>query len=262
MTNRRPWTIPIGAWTVALCLQAVMAGSAHAVWYAGVSLPLMSIDDRQAHTGATLQTPLGPLSYTATAAAKHETGLKFGGVTGYAFNFGLRVEAEVFFASADIERLLYSNVSVPAAEFMLSGETAVPVSGSVDQTGALLNVWYDFETSVAWKPYVGAGVGSVRVDQGGLAGDDGALAQAVSEALDRVQGLTLGSLPTGFAALPSSSDTVAVYQMEAGVGYELSDNITLQAGYRLQLASEPALEGGNATDLRVQFFEIGVRYYF
>ena len=50
--------------------------------------------------------------------------------------------------------------------------------------------------------------------------------------------------------------------MEAGVGYELSDSITLQAGYRLQLASEPALEGGNATDLRVQFFEIGVRYYF
>ncbi|MCY3730370.1 MAG: hypothetical protein OXF98_03435, partial [Rhodospirillaceae bacterium] len=123
MINRHSWTIRIGAWAVGLCLQATLAGSAHAVWYAGASLPLMSVDDRQAQTGATLQTPLGPLSYTATAAAKHETGLKLGGVVGYAFNLGLRVEAEVFFASADIERLLYSNLSVPTAEFMLSGET-------------------------------------------------------------------------------------------------------------------------------------------
>ena len=257
---------------VALCLQAPLAGTAQAKdpsWYAGASLPLMYLDDSETNTAATIATPRGSIDYTATAESEHATGLKFAGLLGYEFESGVRVEGEVFFATAEVDRISYRNVTVPALQFTLPGEISVPVSGSVDQFGALLNLWYDYDTELAWKPYVGGGVGFLRVDQGDLEYHDSALAQAVADSLNQAQGLPIAPLPPGYVPRPSSTDTVAIYHIGAGVGYELSERTTLQAGYRLQRTGELSFEAQNATasarattDLQIHFFEIGIRYRF
>ena len=67
----------------------------------------------------------------------------------------------------------------------------------------------------------------------------------------------------------STKDTVLAYHFGAGVGYRLTDNVILQAGYRLQAASDLEFDGRNAagnvkvtSGLRAHFLEIGVRYRF
>ena len=260
------------ALAIALCLLAPLASAAHAGkpgWYVGASLPVMYIDDTDTITKATIQTPTGSIGHAATAETEHKTGLKFAGLVGYGFASGLRVEAEVFFARASVDKIYYGNVRVPALNFTLSDKIPVPVSGSVDQLGGLLNVWYDFDTGLAWKPYVGAGVGFFQVDQGGLKYDDNKLTQAVTDALSQAHGLPAAPLPPGYVPRPASSDTVAAYHIGAGIGYELSERFTLQAGYRLQRSGELSFPGRNATasttattDLQIHFFEIGIRYRF
>ena len=260
------------ALAVALCLLAPLAGPAEAGkpgWYAGANLPIMYIDDTDTKTVATIQTPRSPIEHAATAGTEHETGFKLAGIVGYGFASGIRVEAEVFFARASIDKIDYSNIRVPAFGFTFPGKIPVPVSGSVDQYGGLLNVWYDYDTGLALKPYIGGGVGFLRVDQGDLKYDDNRLTQVVTDALSQAQGLAATALPPGYVPRPSSSDTVAAYHIGAGIGYELSERITLQAGYRLQRTGELSFPGRNetastkaTTDLQIHFFEIGIRYHF
>ena len=60
----------------------------------------------------------------------------------------------------------------------------------------------------------------------------------------------------------STKDTVLAYHFGAGVGYRLTDNVILQAGYRLQAASDLEFDGRNAagnvkvtSGLRAHFLE-------
>ena len=235
-------------------------------------MPLMFIDDTDStSTGSFSQGP-GMVEYTATVTTEHDTGFKFGGMIGRHLGSGLRVEGEVFMARADVSRLTNSGITVPARNFTLPDPLPIPVSGSADQLGAMVNLWYDFDAGGTWTPYIGGGLGFVRVDQGGLRYDTGAVAKEVAYAMAAQRGIPREQVPPQFipAAPPlSTTDTAFAYQIGGGIGYALSDSTTLQIGYRLQMVNGLSYGGSNDmltvssnTDLRVHFLEIGIRYRF
>ena len=279
-------SIPLGSrWIAAVAVAAGLAfGGASAAqaqegsWYIGANLPLMFIDDTDSiSTGSFQQTQLGPqgpvqqtVGYSATVRTEHDTGFKLGGVLGRHLESGLRVEGEIFFARAKVSKLTHSSITVPALSFTLPDELPIPVTGSADQLGAMVNIWFDFDTSDNWTPYIGGGLGFIRVDRGGLDYDTGAVAQAVATALAQQAGAPPGFEPP-IPEVPelSGSDTALAYQIGAGVGYALSDTATLQIGYRLQMVEGLSFSGsndmamvGSETDLRIHFLEVGIRQLF
>ena len=71
----------------------------------------------------------------------------------------------------------------------------------------------------------------------------------------------------------AGTDTSFAYQVGAGLGYEVTDAITVQVGYRLFKANTFEFKGDSmttvgpitaksTTDMQVHLFEIGVRYRF
>ncbi len=269
----------VGA-AAAACVALGGAASAEAQdgdWYMGLTMPLMFIDDTDStSTGSFSQGPR-MVEYTANVKTEHDTGFKFGGMIGRHLGSGLRVEGEIFMARADVSRLTNSSITVPALSYTHPNELPVPVSGSAEQLGAMVNLWYDFDVGDTWTPYVGGGLGFVRVDQGGLRYDTGAVAGAVGNALAQAQAAQQGTPPEQVPPVPipdapslSATDTAFAYQIGGGIGYALSDSTTLQVGYRLQMVNGLSYGGSNDdgltissnTDLRIHFLEIGIRYRF
>ena len=78
------------------------------------------------------------------------------------------------------------------------------------------------------------------------------------------------TLPPGTVPDLSDTDTVFAFQLGAGIGYQYSDNITFQLGYRMLNASDLEFSGKSAmgstatatTEMLVHLFEIGIRYRF
>ena len=148
--------------------------------YVGLNVPVMFVDDTKSTTGGTMMTPGGAVPYTAKAETKHKTGFKVAGLAGYEFGNGLRAEGELFFARAGVDKLTYSGTATGGTAIPI-GEIDVPVSGTADQFGALANVWYDIDTGSEWVPFVGGGIGVMRVDYGDVKYDRNALAQGISD---------------------------------------------------------------------------------
>ena len=272
MANRHLTRVRIPLLAFVLCLHGPLASAvdlSDSGWYAGASLPIMGIDDSDTRAIGTIAGGGAPIDYTATAHTEYGTGFKLSGILGYELDSGVRVEGEVFFAKADVDKLTYTNVAVPMIGYELPHKVRASVRGSVEQFGGLLNVWYDFDTGGVLQPYVGGGIGLFRVDQGKVKYDQNALAQSVSDDLRKLQGQEPVPLPPGYVPVVSSTDTVTAFQIGAGAGYKLSERITIQAGYRLQTTGDLSFDGRNetasaesTTKLRIHLFDIGVRYRF
>lgn len=265
----------ITAAALAACLAfggATAAQAEEGSWYIGANMPLMFIDDSEATSTTTVQQmpPQPPLSIGATVTSEHDTGYKFGGVLGYHLDSNIRIEGELFLARAEIAQITNTEIALPVP-FSDVPIADVPLNptGTAEQFGAMLNIWYDFETDSDWTPYIGAGLGLIRIDQGDLGYKEGELVQAV------FAGLAQANIPLPGGGMlppipkPSATDSAFAYQIGAGVGYALSDSTTLHIGYRLQALSGLEFTGMNQaasvraeTDLRVHFLEIGIRYRF
>ena len=260
----------ISAAALAACIAFGGAAAAQAeegAWYIGANMPLMFIDDSVATSTTTVPNPQPPpqvLSIGATVRSEHDTGYKFGGVLGYHLDSNIRSEGELFLARAEISQITNANITFGGMLLGIPDEDLNP-TGSAEQFGAMLNVWYDFETGSDWTPYVGAGLGLIRIDQSDLHYDEGQLASAVLMATGQPPP------PPGFVPEPSATDSAFAYQLGAGIGYALSDTATLNVGYRLQALNGLEFTGMNAmtgtsvraeTDLRVHFLEIGIRQLF
>ena len=245
-------------------------------WYIGANMPLMFIDDSEATSTTTVQQmpPQPPLSIGATVKSEHDTGYKFGGVLGYHLDSNIRIEGELFLARAEIAQITNTEISLPGplSSFPIEDVPLNP-TGTAEQFGAMLNLWYDIKTGSDWTPYVGAGLGLIRIDQGDLDYETNQLAERIATNLARLQNPQAPAVtfPPGFVPKPSATDTAFAYQIGAGIGYALSDSTTLQIGYRLQALSGLEFTGMNPmtmasvraeTDLRVHFLEIGIRYRF
>lgn len=240
-------------------------------WYVGLAVPVMFIDDTgSTTTGAQAVNPQALAqrqSYTAKSTSEYESGFKVAGTVGYEIGRGFRVEGELFFARAEVAKVTYKGV--PAA-----GTIDIPVSGTADQIGAFANAWYDFDTGSDWIPFVGGGLGFIRVDQSRLKYDSQKLFRDSYAAGLRANGQPDQQVQQALAAVPdvpeiSTADTAFAYHIGLGMGYRLTDNVILQAGYRLQAASDLAFEGRNAagtvkvtSGLRAHLLEIGLRYRF
>ena len=249
------------------------ARAAEGDWYMGLQMPIMFIDDTESDTkGTSLNTQANPpafVPYNAEAVSEYGTGFKFAGVVGYELGGGLRVEGELFFARAKVDKVTYQGISSGGMPVPI--EVDVPISGNAKQFGGFASAWYDFRTGTDWIPYFGAGVGFIRVDQSDLEYDDNDLAEAVATAAARGvnQNAPAVTLPPGYVPGISRKDTTFAYHFGVGIGYRLNDKTTLQLGYRLQSASGLEFSGRNATgtvnvdtDLRAHLFEIGFRTRF
>ena len=141
------------------------ARAADGRFYVGLNVPVMFIDDTESTTtGAQALNILAPnvrQRYKANSTSEYDTGFKIAGTAGYEFDGGLRVEGELFFARAEVDKVTYSGVP-------MVGKVDVPISGTADQLGGFANVWYDISTGSNWIPFIGGGIGFVRVDQGDL----------------------------------------------------------------------------------------------
>ena len=129
---------------------------------------------------------------------------------GYDLGNGVRAEGELAYLKSD-----------------LKGATG----GDSKTFGGFANVYYDFNRTGTWRPFVGAGVGfaQVKVDNSLVHGDD-----------------------TGFA-----------YQAKAGVAYKVNDRWTAEVAYRyLDVTSVSIGSGVNKLDgdFSSQAITVGARY--
>ena len=208
----------------------------------------------------------------ATVRSEHDTGYKFGGVLGYHLDSAIRIEGELFLARAEIDQITNTNITLGGMPLDIPEEPLDP-TGSAEQFGAMLNLWYDIETGSDWTPYVGAGLGLIRIDQGDLDYETNQLAERVATHLARLQNPQAPAVtfPEGFVPKPTATDTAFAFQIGAGIGYALTETATLNIGYRFQGLNGLEFTGMNSmtgtsvraeTDLRVHFLEIGIRQLF
>ena len=244
-------------------------------WYIGANMPSCSSTIRRRpppRPCRTRKNPQQPLSIGATVKSEHDTGYKFGGVLGYHLDSGIRIEGELFLARAEIGQITNTDITLPGRLISLPIED-VPLNptGTAEQFGAMLNIWYDFDTGSDWTPYIGGGLGFIRIDQGDLSYETNQLAEEIATQLARLLSPQAPDVrfPEGFVPKPSATDSAFAYQFGAGIGYALSEATTLQIGYRLQALNGLEFTGMNQfaslraeTDLRIHFLEIGIRQLF
>ena len=130
-----------------------------------------------------------------------DTGIGFGinGAVGYQFE-DARVELE-----AGYDRNSVNSVSV-------NDLAEVSVDGSVSILSLAVNAYYDIPTNSAWRPYIGAGGGIAKLS-----------ANDVSIEVPFLGPATLDDSGIG-----------AIFQVQAGVAYDFSEDTSAFAGYRLQ----------------------------
>ena len=244
--------------------------------YVGLNAPAMFVDDTESTTTGTQtafpQAPPPwnqPDNYEAKSTSEYETGFKIAGVVGYEFAGGLRLEGELFIARAEVETVTYRGVVTRGGTDTVPID--VPIRGSAEQFGGFANLWYDVRTGTDWIPFIGGGLGFVRIDQGDLKYN-------ANDLYHTILARSAENLPTGVQLPPlgptdvpeiSRRDTVFAYHFGAGIGYRLDDNAILQLGYRWQAADDLAFNARNEygsvdvqSAMRVHFLEIGVRYRF
>lgn len=283
------------AGAVAMFLMSVFTPDARASeprWYVGLSVPVVFLDDSESVTSGIQQGS----TYSASSTSEYKAGFKGSGMLGREFGNGFRLQVEGFFARVEVSDLTYAGgtTETPLGRVSLPG-TEIDVSGPADQMGAMVNVWYDFNEGSRWRPFIGGGLGFVQVDWGGVEYQRGALEEhnANEVALHFARqgaGLPAGGAhdPPGFRqavlsdpahqarlknlSVPdlSDTDTVLAFKVGGGLGYELTNHITLQMSYRFFKANQLEFNGRNAlgntvkvtSDLQGHLFEVGVRYRF
>jgi OmpA-OmpF porin, OOP family len=109
--------------------------------------------------------------------------------------------------------------------------------GDIHAWSAMGNLFYDFNRGGGIEPYVGIGVGSARLNAN------------ATDGIDSVD----------------DSDTVLAYQGMIGLAAALSDNLSLDVGYRYFVADGGEFDGTGGTleaDYEHQAVTVGLRYQF
>jgi outer membrane protein OmpA-like peptidoglycan-associated protein len=100
------------------------------------------------------------------------------------------------------------------------------LGSSAESWAGMANLFYDFNRGGRFQPYVGAGIGYTSIDIGTFEDNEG-----------------------------------VAYQGIAGIGYAMSENATLDVGYRYFTAPEVSFPGFDV-DYQHQAVTIGIRYAF
>ena len=102
----------------------------------------------------------------------------------------------------------------------------------------MVNAWWDIYDLGGWKPYIGGGVGFAH--------------HTIS-----------ASAPVGSTG--KADDTTFAWQIGAGVGIDVTDNLTVDIGYRFTDLGRPQGPGASpfyVDDFYSHEFRIGLRYDF
>lgn len=215
---------------VALCL----AGSPGAAWADGFYFGLSG--------GASWLADADNEGSGLSAEDTTDRGYVFGGSIVYAWSGGWRAEAEVAHRRNDFDQVTIEADGGLGAQLglgSLNGAT-LDIGGDVDSLAAMANVYYDFPTAWAIRPYVGAGLGVARID---------------------------AKLDLGPLRLVDESDTVLAWQLKAGLSYPATERISLSIGYRYFETQDAELSetvGGRTFDseYRSHAVELGLRFSF
>ena len=144
-------------------------------------------------------------------------------------NDALRVELEGAYRASDIDGandVRFNSLPITAG-----------LGGDVDTWSLMINAHYDIAMA-AVRPYIGAGLGIARHDASAT--------------------LTLPGLPP---ASESGDDTVFAYQFMAGIGYEISENVSVFGGYRYMGTDDLEIEKLTA-QYGTHGIEAGLRFGF
>lgn len=162
---------------------------------------------------------------TATTSQKGEFDWDWAGLgtLGYGLGNGFRIEGELSHRTSDVDKI-----------------AGVNATGDADATGLFANLLYDIPTGTAFKPYLGAGLGAVRVDADGVS---------------TVAGSSL-----------NDDDTVLGIQGILGLGYAVTSQLDLFGQYNLMRTEDPDMRLANGTavsgDYTSHAFFVGLRYSF
>ena len=166
-----------------------------------------------------------------------------------------RVEVEYAYSDADVDN--HSEVS--AAGIDLTGlDAGILISGNVGDlgvstgdlvadgrgeivtTGLYFNGYYDFDTGSAWTPFVGLGIGYGDTE--------------------------VTFKPSGVVVI-SDEDSSTMYQLMAGIGYDLTESANIYAQVRYRDSGDVTVDSAllpAAFDIENEsmVFDMGLRYSF
>ncbi|MBU1193563.1 MAG: porin family protein [Proteobacteria bacterium] len=133
-----------------------------------------------------------------------DAGFAGGVALGYDFGNNLRLEGEISYLSNEVDKATYLGINRAT-------------TGDVTSIAFLINGYYDFKNSTPFTPFIsaGAGLANVEVDDFTFVGS---------------------GLPT-----VSDDDTVFAYQLSAGVGYAVTDQLSLDVKYRYFATADPGV---------------------
>lgn len=197
----------IGAWNWAAVVAitgAPIAASAADGAYLGLTGGANFLDDQ--NFSVIYPNNDGPVVRgTGVGKVRFDTGWAGGLVVGYAYSNGLRPELELMYRSDDLKRVTISTFGLGGA-LQPNGIEATGEYGSQDAQTAMANLWFDLFKSSRIRPYIGGGIGALRVEFND-AGYDG-------------------------QPFRNDSDVKFAYQGGAGIGFDLTPNWTLSLDYR------------------------------
>jgi opacity protein-like surface antigen len=122
----------------------------------------------------------------------------------------------------------------------------VKVDGKISTLSGLLNLYYDIPTGSRFEPYIGGGIGVSRASADNLSA-------------------TYPGTTVGFGI--SGSTTAFVYQLRAGVAYNIDNNFSATLGYRYFNIAKQSFDADpfgelDVDGLGVHNIELGLRYRF
>lgn len=223
-----------------LIAQVVSPGADDNGWYVSLAPSLVfgypvdiESDEPIAITTAPLFPGLPPVTTNIPVDISFDADTGFGvsGAAGYRFD-DARVELEVTYTSNDVEGVTVNNLA------------EIPLDGGIESVQFMMNGYYDIPTKSRFSPYIGGGVGIATLTVDDIEAD--------------IPGL-------GTLALDDTG-TSFVFQVKAGVGYEISEQASAFLGYRLH-----GLPGQNfeafgadldADTLLIHSLQLGARYEF
>jgi len=158
-----------------------------------------------------------------TVNTEFDTGLAFGAALGYNFS-RFRVEGEISYQKNDVDKIEAQGVFLDA-------------TGNARALSFLINGYYDFKNRSAFTPYISAGLGFAQVEFNDL----------------DISGL-------GFSG-SSDEDTVFAYQIGIGVGYAVTEKVTIDVKYRY-FGTEDSEYDTTEAEFASNNFLFGVRINF
>ena len=157
----------------------------------------------------------------------HKAGFATGGTIGYRWPFRLRTEVEATYRSNK------------ADEIEIGGRDR-NANGRVSALSVMLNGFYEFDNRSRWTPYVGGGLGFARVNWDDIEGGG-------NDLFDETEYL--------FAA-----------QIGGGVGFLISEDVTLSFDYRALATSEAQFDDETGDDIKLGYASsslwVGLRFTF